>query len=58
MKACAERSKSSELVKQNNDMSIWSGSSSESWVDCDKLAKYRKLLKVERKAEFRKDSPD
>ena len=39
-------------------MSIWSGSSSESWVDCDKLAKYRKLLKVERKAEFRKDSPD
>ena len=39
-------------------MSIWSGSSSDSWVDSDRLAKYRLLLKVERKAEFRKVSPD
>lgn len=39
-------------------MSIWSGSSSDSWVDSDRLAKYRRLLKVERKAEFRKVSPD
>ena len=39
-------------------MSIWSGSSSESWIDSDRLAKYRRLLKAERKAEFRKVSPD
>ena len=39
-------------------MSIWSGSSSDSWVDSDRLAKYRRLLKAERKAEFRKVSPD
>lgn len=39
-------------------MSIWSGSSSESWVDSDRLSKYRKLLRAERKAEFRKASPD
>lgn len=35
-------------------MSIWTGSSSESWIDIDRLNKARKYLKVEKKAENRK----
>lgn len=35
-------------------MSIWTGSSSESWIDIDRLNKARKYLRVEKKAENRK----
>lgn len=31
-------------------MSVWSGSSSESWIDVEKLARHRKLIKIEREA--------
>lgn len=32
-------------------MSIWTGGSSESWLDMDRVARYRKYLRVERAAE-------
>lgn len=39
-------------------MSVWTGASSESWIDSDRLARYRKLLKAERKAHLYPDSKD
>lgn len=39
-------------------LSIWTGASSESWINTDRLARYRKLLHVEKKAEFRKQVAD
>lgn len=36
-------------------LSIWTGASSESWINTEKLAPYRKLLKVEYEADFSRD---
>lgn len=39
-------------------MSIWTGTSEESWFNSDRLTKYRKLLRVENKAYFSKGNTD
>lgn len=39
-------------------MSIWTGASSESWIDSERLVRYRKLLRAEKKAEFRSNAAD